>query len=528
MKKLFGKMGAMLLALIIAVSMFSTAAFAATTSLPDNTTERVLDLYKYAPTTGSTERGDGTVDPDASTDKEPLENVEFEIYKVPDGQATSTTPTSEELAAIKVEGNLIATVKTDATGHASYSFGTGRTNDGKYLVVEKDNAAVEVKADPFYLNIPLTNPAGDGWLYTVTVYPKNDIVTGPEVEKDVTTVGNNHDSFDIGDTQTWIIRGDVPSDLYQVAANGTEIFAKNYSFTDNIDSRLDYKANVIVKLYDKESNETVLDPAHYTVDYTAGTVIDSVTYTGTLKVSLTEAGMKYIQQTLDADTVNVGKPEIRVYFDTVINDTAELATNIPNDVTLDYTNSTGHQYDPATVPTEEIPEVHMGGLVIDKYKKGETATKLEGAVFKIARDATADEIADDSVVKETITVNGEDKTVVFVDFYDTDAIDGERVTEVTTDANGKAVVNGLAYGNYYLVETKAPEGYNLLTSPITVTINESSHITENAVTVENSAKFILPITGGTGTMLFTMSGILLIGLAIILIVSSKKKKVAAK
>lgn len=514
MKKHFRKPGAMLIAVLMLVSMFSTTAFADVTSLPNNTTERVLNIYKYSPSTDAGENGDGTVNEDAATDRVPLENVEFEIYKVPVGQTTSATPSADEIAAIKIAGNLVTTVKTNPSGLATYSFGEGNAKDGIYMIVEKDNVAVLEKVDPFYVNIPLTNPDENAWLYTVTVYPKNDVPQGPEVDKDIDSIGEDSGTSDIGDIHTWIIRGDVPEDLYRELTDGTEVYAKNYSFTDEIDTRLDYKGGLAVKLYTKAGTEIALDPAHYTTADTTA-VVDSAG--GTLKVALTQAGMKYISESLSTGDKT---PEIRVYFDTAINDTAVVATEIPNDVTLDYTNSSNKEYEGIKVPEGEKPEVHMGGLVIDKYEKGKSTSKLAGAKFKIARDAKDGETSAD-----TIMVNGVEKEVVYVDFYDTDDIEGSRVDEVTTGTNGKAVINGLAYGDYYLVETKAPDGYNLLSAPVAVTIDDESHLTANEVKIENSAKFILPVTGGTGTIFFTMGGILLIGAAAVLIISSKKKKV---
>lgn len=516
MKKLFGKIGAMVVLTLLVVGMVSTTALAAATSLTDDTSERILNIHKYSPTAGAGDNGDGTEDNGAANGRIPLENVEFELYKVPAGQPASTTPSAEELAAYKVPGNLVDTVKTDANGFATKNFGTGNANDGIYLIVEKENPAVAAPAAPFYLHMPLTNPNGDGWLYTVNVYPKNDVANGPDVDKDVVDNGNNNGSADIGDIVTWIIKGDVPADLYQLDTDGNPVYAKNYTFTDNLDTRLDYKGNVIVKLLDKAGNETVLDAANYT---TAGTTAVADAPGGTLKLALTEAGMKHIQETLAADA-GTGKPEIRVYFDSAINDTAVLGEDIYNNVILDYTNSSGNQYDPAEVPENEKPEVHTGGLSIDK-NDAKTAAKLAGASFKIARDVKVGETAED-----TLTIDGAQKSVVYVDFYNTDAIEGAPVTEVTTDAQGKAVINGIAYGEYYLIETKAPDGYNLLSAPIKVTVNETSHTV--TIDVENSSKFELPVTGGNGTILFTMGGVLLIGGAIILLVVSRKKKSAAK
>ena len=207
MKGYIKKVSTAVVAAMMTVSLLPTVAFGEVTSLPDDTSERVLNIYKYSPTATGDVEGDGTENGNIASERIPLENVQFDIYDVPDGQSTSRTPSTEEINAIQTSENLEATVTTDESGLASYSFGVGSENDGIYMVVEQPNPAIVETVDPFYVNIPLTSPDEDAWLYTVNVYPKNDVVAGPGVDKDVNTVGNDSATNDIRDIQTWIIRG---------------------------------------------------------------------------------------------------------------------------------------------------------------------------------------------------------------------------------------------------------------------------------------------------------------------------------
>ena len=94
-------------------------------------------------------------------------------------------------------------------------------------------------------------------------------------------------------------------------------------------------------------------------------------------------------------------------------------------------------------------------------------------------------------------------------------------------------LSGLDADTYYLTETKAPDGYNKLGSPIEITITDTDPadgiVNDGAdgangadgyveQTVKNSDGFQLPTTGGIGTILFTAGGILLMGLGVIVLV----------
>ncbi len=522
-KKKWKKIATTIMAVCMLMGTMTTTAQAAgeVTTLPDSTSERKLTIHKYSPIGENDGEGNGT-STEIGGDKKPLKNVEFEIYKVPTDVTTTDSPTEDDAKAIiEKVGTPTVTVATGEDGTVTHSFGNGTANDGVYLVVEKANPAVATKADSFYVNIPMTNPSGDGWLYDVHVYPKNNLNAAPTVDKDVTSIGKKTDTSDMEKDVTWIIRGNVPSDLYYTLTDGKEVYAAKYEFTDKLDSRLSYvKNSVEVKVYGKNGKENVtLDKD---TDYTL--TEPTVTSGGTLKVELTDAGKKKVMINLGtpAADATAATPEVRVYFKANINNTAALATPIPNNVTLDYTNSVGNEFDPVDVPEEQRPEVHTGGTSLYKYDAANKTIALSGAKFKVARVVKKGETAD-----ATITVGGQSKNIIYMDFFDS-ATATARVDEVTTGSDGKAVIRGLNYGDYYLIETQAPtlngKKYNLLSEPKAFTVDENSHKDEKRIEVPNKSGFTLPKTGGIGTVMFTVAGIGILAVALALILGSMKRK----
>lgn len=109
----------------------------------------------------------------------------------------------------------------------------------------------------------------------------------------------------------------------------------------------------------------------------------------------------------------------------------------------------------------------------------------------------------------------------------------ERV-KLVSDGQGKFEITGLAYGTYYLQETKAPKGYALNEARYEFKIAKGSYsATTGGVTYEsddpvsdktvggaqrvNNKKVTIPQTGGIGTIIFTAIGLAIMASAIIAI-----------
>lgn len=103
------------------------------------------------------------------------------------------------------------------------------------------------------------------------------------------------------------------------------------------------------------------------------------------------------------------------------------------------------------------------------------------------------------------------------------------ITEVITPDNGRFTIQGLGAGTYYLTEIQQPAGYNKLSGPVTVVIDENRKVRvgeseANPVKVENKTGTVLPSTGGAGTtMIYLIGGALVLGSGVVLATKRRVK-----
>jgi len=314
------------------------------------------------------------------------------------------------------------------------------------------------------------------WVNLVSV--RMDDKLKPIITKDITTVGNKKDSGGYADPVTWIIRPSIPTNI------GTY---DSFVVTDALDSRLDFitgAANLEVSVFG--------DPRIVLIRGTDYTVIEPVVTNprpvpNNLVITFTEAGRAKL----------AGKTDLQIRFKTLINNTAVMGAEIPNTATVSYDNGFG-QTGTATVPTGEIPVAWTGGYKF--LKINEAQTPLSGAEFKVYK------------------VVGETKWYFTGTTWSMDILDGKVYTTI---GDGIVDIKGLPAGNYFLLETKAPMNttenlpYNLLTSPIMFTVSQTSY-TEGMTDIINKMGPKIPQTGGIGTVLFTLTGLGLMGSAMMI------------
>lgn len=197
-----------------------------------------------------------------------------------------------------------------------------------------------------------------------------------------------------------------------------------------------------------------------------------------------------------------------------------------NSASLEYGNDPGNTT--TTTPSEVKTPTYP--LQIRKFARGDEQNFLDGAIFRLyptEEDAKADTNA--------IGVTGSNGTYTVdknSNYFDMVSVE----SEIPSGMNLK--LNGLKAGTYWLVETEAPDGYNGVTAPIKITIRESNDTDVNnwtiskgddvendkIIDIENSTGTILPGTGGMGTVLFTVVGVVLALLIGASFVISRRKR----
>lgn len=461
MKKM-KKLASLMLALVMVLSMAMTVTAAGDNSITVKGAQKgeTYEIYKM-------------LDLSVNSDKTAYTytvNSDWTEFFTDDGAGASYVDIDQN-GYVTWKKDMDTAEKMEAFGKAAATYAAkNKVTAVNTITPEKDENIVFENLDPGYYLITSTN----GTLAMVDTTPSNPDATVDEknpdstldktVQEDSTSVYGKENSAQIGDTVNFKVVITVKKG------------AKNYVMHDKMEDGLTFNTNSVeIEGLTKDTNYTVVTETD-----------DDCTFE-----------IKFAQDYLDKITED---KELTITYTAVLNEKADITNGEKNDAQLTWGDKSGTTWSETVTKTYEFSVLKYSAS--DKEK-----TPLAGATFQLKDEKG-------NVVK-LIKVSDTEYRV---------ANDNEEgaVDSFTTVASGKIVIKGVDLDKYTLVETKAPEGYNLLKDPVNVQVNA-----ENALIVEvpNNSGTELPSTGGMGTTIFYVLGsILVIGAAVLLITRKRMSK----
>lgn len=402
---------------------------------------------------------------------------------------------------------------------------------GYYLVKDKDNS---LTGENDFYTAYLMKVVAD-----VTATPKGE---KPTLEKQIqnnntgewSTTGNV--AFQLGDTVVFRIITSVPDVSRYPDGYTYKIYdTMTRGLTSNVKSADDFTIEV------KNDPGNKLESKYYSVETSQITVDDKLVDHFVLTID--------VKQAIADGRIAAGN-ELFIIYTAILNDKADFYQigEGPNSNTayLEYSNN------PNGEGTGKTPESTVNAwslpAIIRKVDGKDNTKILNGAKFVLSRNPNlkvsemqCDENGVPAVTTGLIALfapAGQSSTAPY-DIATADQITaGEHITYVIE--LGDTTIAGFGEHDYYLYETKAPNGYNLLAEPVKFTFHTSATmdlltdpawITLNDSTIKltgmnfdiaNNSGATLPETGGIGTTLFYVIGALLVVGAGVLLVTKKR------
>ena len=421
---------------------------------------------------------------------------------------------------------------------------------GLYLLVEtKVPEMVTSTCNPFFISLPMTSGDGNGWIYDVTVYPKN--LTGdPTLDKTLREskddTGKHNGTSGITDgyaaTDTAsdgdIVDYQIVSTLPSITSASTYLTA--YTFADTLSKGITYNKNDVVLEFftDAACTDKIATwregEGKFTVAYSTADTGESK-----MTIEMTAEGLKEINTSkavyAEASMVNSGYSDctLRITYAATVSSSADVVygdNGNPNEVVLTWKRTSQDSYD----TLKDAAKVYTYGMELTKLfsdGKGDFAkvqfvmqNKTDGYYLKAKLDETAG--------------------IYYVTDHVADKKDATRFVPVSGDGKGKIIVKGLEDDAYTITEIKTADGYTLLKNAITVVIarndasasatvdgNQVNMLTDNGsanalapLSVVNTSGFDLPATGDRGVWIYGLAGILLMaGSAACIVITTRKK-----
>ena len=454
--------------------------------------------------------------------------------------ANATTVKNALEAAVKNGG--VAMTETDTAGHTF----ADQMEQGLYLVVEtRVPENVTSTCNPFFVSLPMTTIDGTAWNYDVTVYPKNQ--TGnPTLEKTVreaknSTGKNNGSLTDITDGYAHTATASVGNTVdYQIISTLPTITSKasaltEYTFMDTLSKGIKYNKNDVVIEFFRDAGCT--DKIATWDESTGKFAVGYDDAANTMTIRMTDTGLSEINEaaTVYTDSVKRGYSDctMRISYAATLTADAKMGdTDNPNEVELTWRRTNNTYFD----TLKDCCHVYTYGVDVLK-RFSDNGGNMKNVKFRLHNDT------DDCYIIADLKDG-----IYYAKGF---AAKKSDATTFIPNAQGHIVIKGLEDDAYSLAEIATDRGYvllketvkiviktaengrcekcgaKLLTASATVNGKDVTMTDGNAIvplTVVNNPGFDLPKTGGYGTWMFTIGGVVLLGAAAFIVVKSRKHK----
>lgn len=466
------------------------------------------------------------------------------------GRCADAADVAEALGAENAAAADAAAFAEIAAEHLTDAAGTANAPvDGNYVIeglpagyylVKDQDGSLEGDADAAteYIVQVLGN---------VAMEPKDSDI--PTVEKKVSEEDYHQDDgygTTYNDVADWDIGDSVPFKLIGSIPDMSAYDTYEYIFTDTLSNGLTLQEGTVRVYIAVNRDDEVRDytPLTEGEDYTL-TVNNVENGGGSFSIDFDDLKT--------APYVDQGNRNfVIVTYDATLNANAEIGLDgNPNDVYLEFSNNpNGDGLGRTAEDTVIVFTYELDGTKVD----GENAeTKLEGAEFVLLNGGhtRVAHIENGKLVGWINLPEGYgDRNYNEIPYETWQTLNRTTSVIMTSAAEGAFGVSGLDEGTYYLMEIKAPTGYNLLENALrldiaaatangqtwagdpavaltALTIDVDQGGAQNgdvgtgavALTVANNQGATLPETGGMGTTLFyVIGGLLVAGAGILLVV----------
>lgn len=422
------------------------------------------------------------------------------------GKTTITADSKDEefAAAVldlqKTEG-AVQKFANDFTAYALTKNLSATANSEKITEENKTSYTFNNLAAGYYLVYVTGGKAIQSSLVTVdaTTNTVNLKTEAPSITKTA-----NKETAEIGQVVTYTVKGAIP--------DTTGYAGYVYKIHDELSKGLDF-------VNDVSGTACTGNKVAVKVAFTDGTDASAAPTEAAIATDNSKKMSLDLSAWVKANQTNKGKTFTVTYY-AKVNKGAEVTNN--NNASLEYGNNPSD----TTTTTPSEAKTNTYPLDIKKINK-KTKGLLAGAKFSLYRSAI-----DAKNGENAIAVTGSNGSYV-VDADSKNTVFESVATEVGNGYN--LHLNGLAAGDYWLVETQAPEGFNKLTDPIKVTITKDGDTNwtvkkndtaeeDKIIDVENSTGSLLPSTGGRGAIAFAVIAALLVfGVAVSFIRDKRKE-----